>query len=62
MIDAACGGALKNKTMREIKELISIMAANSQQFGSRQEPNPKRVNEVTISNLEHQVSNLTSLV
>ncbi|XP_074559886.1 uncharacterized protein LOC141815923, partial [Curcuma longa] len=35
MIDAAAGGALVNKTPEQAKELISNMAENSQQFGSR---------------------------
>ncbi|XP_042380039.1 uncharacterized protein LOC121972436 [Zingiber officinale] len=35
MIDAAAGGALVNKTPEQARELISNMAENSQQFGSR---------------------------
>ncbi|XVF58371.1 hypothetical protein PTKIN_Ptkin07bG0061200 [Pterospermum kingtungense] len=38
------------------------MATNSQQFGARMDHTPKKVNEVSISNLERQVSDLTSLV
>ncbi|XP_031281187.1 uncharacterized protein LOC116139649 [Pistacia vera] len=39
------------------------MAANYQQFGTRSNPPPRKVNEVGISNnLEQQLSNLTALV
>ncbi|KAH9649231.1 hypothetical protein KPL70_025906 [Citrus sinensis] len=40
------------------------MAANSQQFNTRNDllPPPKRVNEVSVTSLKQQVSNLTSLV
>ncbi|KAK8567126.1 hypothetical protein V6N13_005038 [Hibiscus sabdariffa] len=44
MIDAASGGALFNMTSTQAKELISTMAANSQQFGTISEPN-RRVHE-----------------
>ena len=37
MLDAASGGAIISKTPREIRELISVMAANSQQFSSKAE-------------------------
>ncbi|KAK8977946.1 hypothetical protein V6N11_059575 [Hibiscus sabdariffa] len=39
MIDAASGGALFNMTPTQAKDLISTMAANSQQFGMISEPN-----------------------
>jgi len=42
--------------------LISNMAANSKQFGTRGDFSNKRVNEVSISNLESKVNDLTSLV
>ncbi|XVF50631.1 hypothetical protein PTKIN_Ptkin04bG0117300 [Pterospermum kingtungense] len=61
MMDAASGGAMVNKTPQEIRELISTMAANSQQFGFRQEAPHRRVNEVNAS-LEQQIAHLTSLV
>jgi len=35
MIDAASGGALVEKTHVDARDLISKMAANSQQFGIR---------------------------
>ncbi|XP_031247321.1 uncharacterized protein LOC116105038 [Pistacia vera] len=62
MIDAASGGALVDKTPEAAKQLISNMAANSQQFGTRHDAPPKRVNKVSTSSIEQQLSNLTSLV
>ncbi|KAH9802719.1 hypothetical protein KPL71_001504 [Citrus sinensis] len=64
MIDAASGGALVDKTPEAARNLIANMAANSQQFNIRNDlmPPPKRVNEVSTTSLEKQVSNLTSLV
>ena len=62
MMDAASGGAIVNKTPQAARELISTMAANSQQFGFGQEPPSRRVNEVNISSLDQKISNLTSLV
>ncbi|PIN01369.1 DNA-directed DNA polymerase [Handroanthus impetiginosus] len=61
MMDAASGGAVVNKTPSEARNLISTMAANSQQFGFGND-SFRRVNEVSNSSLEHQISNLTSLV
>ncbi|XP_031127650.1 uncharacterized protein LOC116029749 [Ipomoea triloba] len=62
MMDAASGGAIVNKTPHEARDLIFIMAANSQQFGCRQDIPSRRVNEVNISSFENQVSHLTTLV
>ncbi|XP_031254321.1 uncharacterized protein LOC116112302 [Pistacia vera] len=62
MIDAASGGELVDKTPEAAKQLISNMAANSQQFGIRHDAPPKRVNEVNTSSIEQQLSDLTSLV
>ena len=62
MIDAASGGALVEKTPEEARNLISKMAANSQQFGVRVDHTPRKVNEVMHSNIETQLSELTSLV
>jgi recombinational DNA repair protein RecR len=42
--------------------LITNMAANSKQFGTRGDFPSKWVNEVSISNLENKVNDLTSLV
>jgi len=62
IIDAASGGALVDKTPEAARQLISNMAANSKQFGTRGDFVNKRVNEVSISNLENKVNDLTSLV
>ncbi|KAH9716650.1 hypothetical protein KPL71_021531 [Citrus sinensis] len=64
MIDAPSGGALVDKIPEAARNLIANMAANSQQFNTRNNllPPPKRVNEVSTTSLEQQVSNLTSLV
>ncbi|KAJ8771973.1 hypothetical protein K2173_027150 [Erythroxylum novogranatense] len=61
MMDAASGGAIVNKTPQGARDLISTMAANSQQFRFRQEPS-RRVNEVSVSFLEDKLNKLTSLV
>ncbi|XP_052297088.1 uncharacterized protein LOC127902279, partial [Citrus sinensis] len=45
MIDAASGGVLVNKTPTQARELISNMAANAQQFSSRQDATLRNVNE-----------------
>ena len=62
MIDAASGGALVDKTLNQAKELITKVAANTQQFGSRQDHPIKRVNEVGINSIEQRLDNLTSLM
>ena len=62
MIDGASGGALVDLTPDVVKNLISNMAANSQQFGTEMDHTLKRVNEVSISSLEQRVEELTSLV
>ena len=62
IIDAVIGGALVDKTPEATRQLISNMAANSKQFGTRGDFSNKRVNEVSISNLENKVNDLTSLV
>ncbi|KAL2228655.1 UNVERIFIED_CONTAM: hypothetical protein Sindi_1845200 [Sesamum indicum] len=59
LIDAASGGALFNKTPTEARNLISIMASNTQQLGVRYDDPPKRSNEV--SNLEDRLNQLTSI-
>nr|GEW30607.1 reverse transcriptase domain-containing protein [Tanacetum cinerariifolium] len=61
MIDAASGGALVHKTPTEARTLISNMAANSQQFGTRQECLTKSVSEVRTS-YDQRLDNLTALV
>ncbi|KAJ9183018.1 hypothetical protein P3X46_006938 [Hevea brasiliensis] len=62
MIDATSRGALVDKTSEEARRLIANMAVNSQQFGMRMDHTPKKVNEVSTSNLEKQIFYLTSLV
>ena len=51
-----------DKTPEATRNLIANMAANSQQFGTRLNPQSKHVNEVNISSLEQQIAILTSLV
>jgi hypothetical protein len=62
IIDAASGEALVDKTLEAASQLTSNMAANSKQFGTRGDFANKQVNEVSISNLENKVNDLTSLV
>ncbi|KAH9751080.1 hypothetical protein KPL71_014142 [Citrus sinensis] len=62
MIDAASGGVLVSKTPTQARELISNMAANAQQFGNKQDPTSRKVNEVNISSVEQYLDKLTSLV
>ena len=49
MIDAACGGALMDKTPEAARNLISNMVENSQQFTSRNSSTIRTVNEVSVS-------------
>ncbi|CAH9105229.1 unnamed protein product [Cuscuta epithymum] len=56
MLDAASGGALIDKTPVEAWRLTDTMAANSHQFGMRQDVGVKQVNEVASSNLEQQLA------
>ena len=62
IIDVASDGALVDKTPEAARQLISNMAANSKQFGTRRDFSNKRVNGVSISNLENKVNDLTSPV
>ena len=64
LVDAACGGALVDKTPADAKKLIANMAANSQYRGGRniKSTSVRQVNEVVSCNLEQQVAKLTSLV
>ncbi|KAK8544435.1 hypothetical protein V6N13_056215 [Hibiscus sabdariffa] len=61
MIDAASGGSLFNMTPTQAKDLISTMAANSQQFGAISEPN-QRVHGVNTVSLENKIDQLTNVV
>lgn len=54
--------ALVNKTPEAAKQLISNMAEKFQQFETRAADSIRRVNEVSSSTLENQISNLTALV
>ena len=52
-IDVACGGSIADKTPREMRELISTLAASSRQYGEEKQMQ-RGVNEVsppTISEL-----------
>ncbi|KAK4387402.1 hypothetical protein Sango_2346800 [Sesamum angolense] len=62
LIDAASGGALFNKTPTEARNLISIMASNTQQFGTRYDDPPRKTNEVSIAAFDDRLTELTSLV
>ncbi|KAL0395775.1 UNVERIFIED_CONTAM: hypothetical protein Scaly_0025900 [Sesamum calycinum] len=62
LIDAASGGALFNKTPTEARNLISIMASNTQQFGTRYDDPPRKTNEVSIAAFDDRLNELTSLV
>ncbi|XP_075475715.1 uncharacterized protein LOC142510155 [Primulina tabacum] len=62
MIDAASGGALVNKTPQKARALISNMAANAQQFGTRQDNSPRQVNEVSVTPIDKKLDSLTSLL
>ena len=59
IIDAASGGALVDKTPEAARQLISNMTANSKQFGTCGDFQSKRVNEISTSNLENKVNDLT---
>jgi hypothetical protein len=62
IIEAGSGEALVDKTLEAARQLISNMAANSKQFGTRGDFSNKQVNEVSISNLENKVNDFTFLV
>ncbi|RDY13867.1 hypothetical protein CR513_01150, partial [Mucuna pruriens] len=54
MIDAVSSGALMDKTLAIVRHLISNMASNTQQFGTRGVVTSRVVNEVgMIDNLRH---------
>ncbi|XP_019150696.1 PREDICTED: uncharacterized protein LOC109147552 [Ipomoea nil] len=62
MVDAASGGSLADKTPANARQLISTMAENSQQYGTRADGSIRRVNEVSTSPHENKISDLTTLV
>ncbi|KAM1559979.1 hypothetical protein ACFX1X_003259 [Malus domestica] len=66
MLDASAGSALVDMTSVATKTLIANRAHNAQQYegvGQREGPRHQSVNEVsTISDIQSQLANLTSLV
>ncbi|RDX78971.1 hypothetical protein CR513_40666, partial [Mucuna pruriens] len=66
MVDVASGGALMDKTPAAIRHLISNMASNTQQFGTRGGAGTSRVVSKVGAfenlRLENQLIELTSLV
>ncbi|KAL0454337.1 UNVERIFIED_CONTAM: hypothetical protein Slati_0772900 [Sesamum latifolium] len=61
LVDTASGGTLYDKTPTEARKLIKTMAFNTQQFGSRNDNPPRKVNEVSAS-IDERLDELTSLV
>ncbi|KAK8513168.1 hypothetical protein V6N13_032416 [Hibiscus sabdariffa] len=61
MINVASGGALINITPVAARNLISTMAANSQQFRPINEPT-RRVNEISSGSLENKIDKLADIV
>ncbi|KAK5771500.1 hypothetical protein PVK06_047710 [Gossypium arboreum] len=61
IVDAASGGALVNMTPQQARDLISTMAANSQQFRANPEP-PRRVHQLSNSTLEDKFDRLTNMM
>ena len=62
MLDVASGGVIISKTPREICELISVMAANSQQFGAKTESTTRHVNEVNLRSSDPRIDDITGLL
>ncbi|XP_052172198.1 uncharacterized protein LOC127788126 [Diospyros lotus] len=68
LVDAAYGGALVEKTPAAARDLISKMAQNAQQFGTRLNTPMKTVNEVGFAapmdqrRIENRLEELTSTV
>ncbi|KAF7826531.1 hypothetical protein G2W53_017695 [Senna tora] len=60
MLDAASGGSIVDKTPTEAREIISTMAATSQDFGDSQDM-PRIVNEASISSIESKLNQLTNM-
>ncbi|XP_031108596.1 uncharacterized protein LOC116013076 [Ipomoea triloba] len=50
------------ETPTDARQLISTMAENSQQYGTRADGSIRRVNDVSSSQLENKISDLTTLV
>ncbi|KAG8478126.1 hypothetical protein CXB51_027842 [Gossypium anomalum] len=60
MVDAASGGALVNMTPQRVRDLISTMATNSQQFRANPEP-PRRVHQLSNSTLKDKINRITNI-
>ena len=61
MLDTVSGGAIINKTLREIRELISVMATNLQQFGAKTESTTRRVNKVNLRSSDPKIDDITGV-
>lgn len=61
MIDVTSRGAPVNMTPQRARDLISIMAANSQQFQANTEP-MRQVHELSTPSLEEKNYKLTNVV
>ena len=62
IIDAASGGALVDKTPEQARILISNMAENKQQFGTRRDGSGRHLVEGLTSSMETQIANLTDMI
>ncbi|XP_026457611.1 uncharacterized protein LOC113358302 [Papaver somniferum] len=63
LIDASSSGALANKTIEEATSLIESMAANVQQFYTRDSSVVRRVSEMgDSSHIEQQIGNVEKMV
>ncbi|XP_052198268.1 uncharacterized protein LOC127805554 [Diospyros lotus] len=54
LVDAASGGALSEKTPAAAQELISKMAQNAQQFGTRSATPMRQANEIGVASINDQ--------
>ncbi|XP_052190877.1 uncharacterized protein LOC127800329 [Diospyros lotus] len=54
LVDAASGGALSEKTPAATQELISKMAQNAQQFGTRSATPMRQANEIGVATINDQ--------
>ena len=62
IIDAASGGELDDKTPNQARILISNMAENTQQFGTRGVGFGRHLGEGSSSSMETQIANLTDMI
>ncbi|XP_017618111.1 uncharacterized protein LOC108462706 [Gossypium arboreum] len=61
MVDAGSGGALVNMTPQQARDLISTMAANSQQFRANPKP-PRSVHQLSNSTLKYKVDRIANIL